>query len=1374
MKEDEPDIDTETDSKAKRTKATSLFQTLVLSRLDYIQSPKNVKLMDTIKIENMGWTDDGKSQKKECEFEVRYFDIRHSYVIPMSLSLRTISHAILKQPSKLGLFKIDFRCKNRSNQVEPELVDNRLADFAPVYFLEARNKIFAAIINQPKINAESQSDGVIETTQLLKIEKEVVEYVVAYQEWLEALRKDAQQKVDVNILQTIEQVQRLDLIELVVPRSGGKLAKAYLLTPFHPLRLAWYLQLEKTYYNWEKQSLETPNPHKIWTDELKSVFLGAINPSNQPLIIHGKHLGEDFHYGGEISPGWGVYTQVVQNSRQEKTGMSRAIINMIQDLLNIPNQLRESADFSYKMLYRQIKRYLLHHPYVETLILNVFNPGDGQKIIDSIKMLQKEPNFADLRYEIRLISSANHIEETGRSFNDFLRPTGTYGGETDAFLIPSNNPLYPKLRYSRNDLESYQRQPESFSAHISVLLDFFPVEVKLVDRSRTDKKRSVFCEGLIFDPVNDLIPSTADLMGWDHFLAVNSSSLISSDNDILAYSSRALDDLQQLVSILLARQYTNHIPALSLTLKDDNRTLLYQIHNHSDWVVTIDKNLGVDLFDQPAQADSIPYLLDYKPGGFIGESPIYLTTRPTLEIRQLLVPFFQKYNLPIQDKAHQMISFLEAIRAISSSIIMQFLSNQSKAFEAIGMGLTKLLLEKVGLLKEHFIIPIDIHEELFDEAYKSSENILSRQRGDLILAAIDQETSILYFHLIEVKCRSHLLKGQALNDLKTQMANQLSESSNTLRYHFDPNMNIPDRPDRLIKNQQLYHLLSFYLERAFRYELVSEELYKEASDFIVNLGFNYNVTMKKTGIIFDFGSTSTDIIQEVDAGDLTYFYLGHPRIVELLSTLSKSEKTDLDEQELTPDYETVRTALTSHRNIGHRVTEKPIVDAKQDSEISGEQIDSQDRTKIEPEIVKEATSGMGEPVDEKPPCAENDYTMLQVYDFLGENAVSPQFGILGKARNNRLVGIDLNGCNTISLFGVPGSGKSYTLGTIVEMALKPMPNINQLPNPLASVIFHFNESQDYPPEFVSMRYANDHEHEIDLLLKNYGAKPEALEDILLLAPKEQVKERQKQYPDIEVTPISFASSELNIKDWKFLMGAIGNQTMYMQRINMIMSRGRDNLTFDYLQESIETSNLSEAQKDFARHRLELAGQYIDDNKKLGDLLRPGRLIIVDLRDPFIEKDQALGLFVVMLNIFAGVKNNNQQFNKLIVFDEAHKYITNSDLTSHVITEIREMRHKGVTLLIASQDPPSLPSTVIELSSLVILHRFNSPQWLKHIQKSVFALQELAPHQLTALQPGEAYVWANKALNPEWTKKAVKLETRPRVTLHGGSTQKAVL
>jgi DNA phosphorothioation-dependent restriction protein DptH len=176
--------------------------------------------------------------------------------------------------------------------------------------------------------------------------------------------------------------------------------------------------------------------------------------------------------------------------------------------------------------------------------------------------------------------------------------------------------------------------------------------------------------------------------------------------------------------------------------------------------------------------------------------------------------------------------------------------------------------------------------------------------------------------------------------------------------------------------------------------------------------------------------------------------------------------------------------------------------------------------------------------------------------------------------------------------------------------------------------------------------------------------------------------------------------------------------------------------------------------------------------RLRDLLYPGRLIIVDFRDELTETDEALGLFVVMLRVFAGATYDGQPFNKWIAFDEAHKYIRSSSLVDSVVEVIRQMRHQATSVLIASQDPASLPLKIIELSSMVVLHRMDSPAWLKHIQRAITSLGDLTSSALSRLRPGEAYLWARSATDPLFTHRAVKIQCRPRVTQHGGTTKEA--
>ena len=396
-----------------------------------------------------------------------------------------------------------------------------------------------------------------------------------------------------------------------------------------------------------------------------------------------------------------------------------------------------------------------------------------------------------------------------------------------------------------------------------------------------------------------------------------------------------------------------------------------------------------------------------------------------------------------------------------------------------------------------------------------------------------------------------------------------------------------------------------------------------------------------------------------------------------------------------------------------------------------------------------------------------------MYDIvLGATRPSPQFGLLGEA-SGRKVALDLNQTHTISLFGVQGGGKSYTLGTIIEMACMQAKGLSMLPRPLAAILFHYSSTLDYKPEFTSMIHPNSNPSQVRVLHDKFGALPQALSNIVVLVPSSKVKERAREYPGLQVLPIAFAARELKASHWKFLMGAVGSQSLYLRQVNLIMKRLRDDLTLPSIVAAVNDSGLSDHLKELALLRLKFAGEYINDSIAMTGIVRPGRLVIVDLRDEFIEKDEALGLFVVLLQLFAEATYADKPFNRLVVFDEAHKYMESADLISGLVEVVREMRHKGTSILVASQDPPSVPTALIELSSQILLHKFNSPAWLKHIQKANSALNGLTPERLSALGAGEAFLWSSKATDEAFTHDAVKVRCRPRVTHHGGATKTAV-
>ena len=387
---------------------------------------------------------------------------------------------------------------------------------------------------------------------------------------------------------------------------------------------------------------------------------------------------------------------------------------------------------------------------------------------------------------------------------------------------------------------------------------------------------------------------------------------------------------------------------------------------------------------------------------------------------------------------------------------------------------------------------------------------------------------------------------------------------------------------------------------------------------------------------------------------------------------------------------------------------------------------------------------------------------------LGTDIPSRQYGIIGKISGKK-VAIDLNEPHTISIFGIQGSGKSYTLGVITEMAVQGVLNISTLDKPLASVIFHYSKKETYTPEFESFTRPNKNQEDINELQALYKAEPMAIKDIKILVPPAKLGIRKEQYENLMVEPLLFRPQELGAPEWSLLLGAGGEQ-LYLKKIKNILEKLRmeGKLTVDQLKSEIQTSELTKNQKGLSILRVGFVEKFLNENAKpFEEYLTPGTITLLDIRDDMLDERDASILLGMLLISMGKIERD-----KLLVIDEAHKYFGKT-LAKDIVELIREMRHTRTRILIASQDPPSVNARVIELSDVVILHRMNSPEWLKHIQGKNIALKRLKPEDLSSLKSGEAYIWASKSTEQEITKQPMKIEIRPRITEHGGATKTAV-
>lgn len=388
--------------------------------------------------------------------------------------------------------------------------------------------------------------------------------------------------------------------------------------------------------------------------------------------------------------------------------------------------------------------------------------------------------------------------------------------------------------------------------------------------------------------------------------------------------------------------------------------------------------------------------------------------------------------------------------------------------------------------------------------------------------------------------------------------------------------------------------------------------------------------------------------------------------------------------------------------------------------------------------------------------------------IIGSERESEQWGIIGKISERKVL-IDLNEPHTISIFGIQGSGKSYTLGVITEMAVKAVQNISSFDKPLASVIFHYSKKETYTPEFESFTRPNKNQKEINGLQKLYAAEPMAIQNMKILVPPKKLGIRKEQYKGSEVEPLLFRPQELGAPEWSLLLGAGGEQ-LYLKKIKNILEKlkGEDRLTVDHLKNEIQTSGLNANQKGLSILRVGFVEKFLNEYAKpFEEYLAPGSITLLDIRDDMLDEQEASVLLGMLLISMGKIERD-----KLLVLDEAHKYFGKA-LARDIVELVREMRHTRTRILIASQDPPSVNSKVIELSDIVLLHRMNSPEWLKHIQGKNVALKKLKSEDLSSLKSGDAYIWASKSTEREITKQPMKIEVRPRLTEHGGATKTVV-
>ena len=156
------------------------------------------------------------------------------------------------------------------------------------------------------------------------------------------------------------------------------------------------------------------------------------------------------------------------------------------------------------------------------------------------------------------------------------------------------------------------------------------------------------------------------------------------------------------------------LPALTIHLDPEDLRRLDAVHERADWVVTLDRGIGPELFDETAQGDQgrNRYLLDYAPDFLEGlGKKLTVTTTHDGEVRRILGEAMRK--LGIAEDKDSVSDVLNRLLLVSGRLALRLLRETSLSVEAVSLAAVMAHLERREQLDGRIVVPVDAHPEIF-------------------------------------------------------------------------------------------------------------------------------------------------------------------------------------------------------------------------------------------------------------------------------------------------------------------------------------------------------------------------------------------------------------------------------------------------------------------------------------------------------------------------------------------------------------------------------------------------------------------------------------------------------------------------------------
>ena len=588
--------------------------------------------------------------------------------------------------------------------------------------------------------------------------------------------------------------------------------------PGHPLRIAWHVAYDNLVMHAKFVEGRAPKDIRKEFEVLDGAMFPAFLPGLQPgsAFVFADTLG--FHAVG-----------MIPDSDQEPKAAVAILARALgesESLDSVPTVGRQSA----QVLGDEIRKYLECHDTSRFLRVHALRAGDGLTVARSLGRVQRqyertvdddqddEQEVTTPAFVLELYPSPEQRGVAGRFIAETREKRRSGAGtvsEDDRWMLESlslpGGMNVPRLRWARKET-----QPKT-AAHLAVAFDTF--ESRVISDVQPDSRGSspyvAFGAMSFFSRQYASLPSPV----WQSFVPEPTTGEKHPSDRL---HTERLIRMQQAIQRCVAR----HLGAdgnrcvLKTEISPDKAHSLRELHRLCDWVITLDRNAGIEYFDSPRDNREIydAYVIDCVPEREdLGCLQLITSTSNLDEVRKLLDGALDQMGLSHSRRNAEFL--MEHLKALSGRLAIRLTGQRAHTSELIALAMSHAncgdLEDDTACwtpLSHGFLLPVDDVRDLLPPLTRDKLEDEAATRPDLIYVSVVPRRG-LAFQFVEIKYRRHLRTARSPETLEI-----IRGQVESLRQRWDQWYSEEESATfRAIRRAKLARVLHFYADKARRH-----------------------------------------------------------------------------------------------------------------------------------------------------------------------------------------------------------------------------------------------------------------------------------------------------------------------------------------------------------------------------------------------------------------------------------------------------------------------------------------------------------------------------------------------------------------------------